>query len=111
MIVELKISDPWDLGEFLGWKSYTAEVLAADTEKILIRLHEPFTYKEQTREYFVAAARHQGDMVTQLTRGKPLFSNISQIDSEGINHDDLLNEQDWKVGICLIGELQPVGKK
>lgn len=108
-VVTLKISDPWDLGESLGWQSYTAQVLAEDEEKILIRLDEPFTYKGQQREYFVAAARHQGDSIAQLAKGKPLFSTMSQIYSDGIKPDDLLNEEGWKVGIGLIGELEPIG--
>ncbi|MEM9280995.1 MAG: hypothetical protein AAGA96_04150 [Verrucomicrobiota bacterium] len=107
-VVALKISDPWDLGESLGWKSYTAQVLAEDEEKVLIRLDEPFTYKGKQREYFVASARHQGDSVAQLAKGKPLFSTMSQIDSDGINHDDLLNEERWQAGIGLIGELDPI---
>ena len=105
--VKLKISDPWDLGDYLGWQSYTARVLAKDDEKVLIRLDEPFTYKGQKREYFVAAARHQGDSIAQLAKGTPLFSTISQIESDDINPDDFLNEERWKAGIGLIGELEP----
>ena len=75
--VILKISDPWDLGESLGWQSYTAQVLAEDEEKVLIRLDEPFKYKGQLREYFVASARHQGDSVIQLASGKLPFSSIT----------------------------------
>ena len=96
------------MGESVGWRSYAAQVIAEDDERILIRLHEPFTYRGHQREYFVAAARHQGDTVAQLARGKPLFANISHIESSGINHGDLLDEKNWKVGIAMIGELEPL---
>ena len=108
--VVLRISDPWDLGESVGWQSYRASVLAGDKEKVLIRLDEPFVYEGQQREYFVAASRHERHSVTDLAQGKSIFSNMVQIESDRVDFGDLLNEARWRAGtgIMLIGNLDPI---
>ena len=106
--VTLRISDPWDLGESVGWQSYRASVLAGDKKKVLIRLDEPFVYKGRQREYFVAAARLERDSVTDLAKGKSIFSNMTQIEWDGIDFGDLLNPERWRAGVSLIGNLDPI---
>ncbi|MDE0451538.1 MAG: hypothetical protein OXI90_07205 [Gammaproteobacteria bacterium] len=106
----LRISDPWDLGESLSWQPYRASVLAGDKRRVLIRLDEPFVYEGKQREYFLAASRHAGHPATDLAKGRSIFSNLDQIESDAIDFADLLNEERWRggTGIGLIGTLDPI---
>ena len=105
--VSMRISDPWELGEALKWEAFDAEIVAVSDDNVLIRLLEPFVYKETTCEYFVASPRHEGDHVDKFRNGKSLFCGLTHITSEQAKSDDPFDLTKWRGGIAIIGNLDP----
>lgn len=117
--VVLNISDPWDLGERLNWKSLSAVVIAVDNnstqERIILRLVEPFEYKSIRCEYFVASPRHENCQINDLLRGVGVFCGLTRIPDERLHSADPFDLEWWRGGPALIGELLleeiPTGSK
>ena len=57
--VTLQLSDPWELGEALGWPSITGVVSDVTDESWLVELDEPFDYEGTRYQYVVITARHE----------------------------------------------------
>jgi hypothetical protein len=59
--VEVRVSEPWDLGEKLAWKLLRGEVVERDPastpNRMLIRLDEPVEYKGRVWTHLDASPR------------------------------------------------------
>ena len=60
--ITLKVSDPWDLGEQLGWSELEAIIVNVKDDvgvpiSIAIKLVNSFDYKNTSCEYFIASPR------------------------------------------------------
>jgi hypothetical protein len=111
MAVRIGISDPWDMGEDLGWPALDADIVAArdddPCEHIIVRLREPFRYEEVDCEYFAASPRLEGDSFVALLRGKSVFSALTRIPPERLNTADPFDLSWWRGGVGIIGNVEP----
>lgn len=109
----LRISDPWDLGQSLGWKELTAEIVDVKCESglpvsVLIKLATPFSYKNTDCEYFVISPRLKGSSFTHLKPSEALFVGMTRIPSSQVIANDPFDLSHWRGGVALIGELELV---
>jgi hypothetical protein len=110
--VRLSISDPWDLGEALQWRTLHAHVLrtASDqtSSKALIELDEPIAYGGSVWRYVVASPRHQGGDISELRPGQKVFSNFTGISDQQAKADDPFDTSKWRGGgLAFIGDVEP----
>ena len=108
-LLVVKLSDPWDLGEKLNWMPLYAVVIAIDDsstpERIILRLIEPFEYKNVRCEYFVVTPRHENGNLNDLLKNKGVFCGLTRIPEERIYLSDPFDLGWWRGGPALIGEL------
>jgi hypothetical protein len=105
--VTVKLSDPWELGEALKWEPLAGAIVSTEGESALVRLSNPFEFKNTTCEFFVASPRHEGHTISELADGKSLFCGMTRISSEqakSLSPCDLTN---WRGGVAMIATLEP----
>lgn len=112
MRIAISVSDPWDFGEAIEWKSLAGQVLkVADDEqggKALIMLDDAVTYRGSAWRYLVAKVRHQGDRIAALQSGKKVLSSMIGISDERARSVQPFDTDHWRGGLALIGDLNPV---
>jgi hypothetical protein len=110
--VRIKLSEPWDLGETLNWEPLEGEILATSDSHTggaaLIKLNQPFNYKNVDCEYFVATPRYRGISIRVIASGKPLLCGITRISKEMVKSSNPFDLSSWRGGIAIIGELEPI---
>jgi hypothetical protein len=108
--VLLKISDPWELGESLGWEPLSGKIIAVDHDKrpsaVLVKLDKPVRFRNENGEFFVGSPRHVGDQIVDLGKGIPLFCGFTRISPEQAQSDGAFDLSRWRGGLVIIGELQ-----
>ena len=109
--IVFKLSDPWDLGEQLGWVQLEATIINVKDagnvlNSIVIKLAKPFDYKNISCEYFIASPRHEGDDFSQLKQKQVVFCGLTRISSDQIAAVDPFDLSHWRGGIGLIGEIE-----
>jgi hypothetical protein len=108
--VAMRISDPWELGETLNWKTFDAKIIAVSGDDILIQLLTPFIYKGTNCEFFIATPRHEGDHAEKLQAGESLFCGLTRITHEQANSNSPFDLKSWRGGITAIGNLDPISQ-
>ena len=108
--VILKLSDPWDLGEMLGWQGLDA--IICDVKKkdnrltlLAIKLAKPFDYKNTHCEYFIASPRLEDDF-NKLQNNEAVFCGLTRVPFDQIISNDPFDLSGWRGGIGLIGEIE-----
>jgi hypothetical protein len=109
--VSVRISDPWEIGEYLKWQALEAKIISITTEALLLQLNTPFMFESIHCEYFIASPRHEGDTVSQLLDGKPLFCGLTRISTDQANSLSPFDLSKWRGGIAIIGEIELLAKK
>jgi hypothetical protein len=108
--IVLKISDPWDLGESLGWQPLPGSIISVNEEKnpsaVLVKLDAPFQFRTYDCQFFIASPRHLGDQLDQVARGMPLFCGLTRISTEEARSANPFDLSRWRGGVAIIGELQ-----
>lgn len=108
--VTIKISAPWDLGESRNWQPVEGTILDVRVEDfcnaLLIKLLEPFEYKNVSCDYFVATPRYEGSRYEDLLQGKSVFSGLTRIPPENAHSDNPFDLTWWRGGAALIGEIK-----
>lgn len=114
--VFLELSDPWELGESLEWKMLQATVIkqgiqpesdfGPESEAIIIRLKEPFSFKGLNYEYLQGSPRHEADSFRALRRKKgSVFCSFTRIPSGQISSESPFDLSWWRGGGGVIGTL------
>ena len=71
--VALSLTDPWDMGEALGWPTILASVIHRSANSWLVEVIEPFTYADTEYRFIVVSARHAESLSRlQLRRRCPV---------------------------------------
>lgn len=109
--VAFGISDPWDLGEQLGWPTLEATIVNVKDESglpisIAIKLAKPFAYKNTQCEFFIVSPRLEGNDFSQLNKKQSVFSGFTRISSDQIAADDPFDLSHWRGGVALIGSIE-----
>jgi hypothetical protein len=109
--VLIRISDPWEIGEFLKWQALEAKVISITNEALLLKLNVPFMFRDVHCEYFIASPRHEEDTLSQLLDGKPLFCGLTRISADQANSLNPFDLSKWRGGLAIIGEIELLGIK
>lgn len=114
--IELGISEPWEFGTSRKWepiKGIIAKVKDEEPlETIIIKIDEPFTYKDIYCEYFVASTRFRGQYYDSLSAPvyERVHSNLTRISAEQYNSADPFDLSWWRGGgVTIIGQIELVG--
>jgi hypothetical protein len=107
--IQIRLSEPFDLGEALGWSELPGRIIAADASvdagQVLLRLDDPVRHEGVTCEYVVATPRlDDGDLGT-LVRDGSLFCNLTPTSPERARSDDPFDLSWWRGGLACIGEI------
>ena len=112
MRIAISVSDPWDFGEAIDWKSLAGQMLQIEDDdqggRALIMLDDAVSYHGSTWRYLVAKVRHQGDKITALQSGKKVLSSMIGISEERARSVHPLDTDHWRGGLAFIGDLDPV---
>jgi hypothetical protein len=108
----IRLGDPWDLGEFLRWQPLSAIVISAKADErggaLLLRISNPFIYKEMRCEYFVASPRHEDSTIEDLAAGGPVLCAITRVPEDRIEAEDPFDLSWWRGGVAAIAEIETV---
>jgi hypothetical protein len=78
MKVTISVSEPWQLGELLGWRSLAGHVITAASDsaggQILIRLDKPLLWGGSNWNYLIGSPRYEGSSVAALNEPSGLIS-------------------------------------
>jgi hypothetical protein len=90
--VTVNFSDPWDLGESLGWLGRDGIIVDVNVrtnkfygnreELALIKLGCPFAYRDATCEYFIASPRYEKDSLSSLVSLQSVDCGMTLISEE-----------------------------
>ena len=58
--VKISVSDPWELGETLGWKPLSGSVIETSHERLLVKLDQPLNHGGRSYHFIAAMLRHEG---------------------------------------------------
>lgn len=112
MRIAITVSDPWDFGEAIEWRSLLGQVLhVADDDqggRALIMLDDAVNYHGSAWRYLVAKVRHQGDKISALQSGKKVLSSMIGISDERAKSAQPVDTDHWRGGLAFIGDLDPV---
>lgn len=111
MRVRLTISEPWDLGEALGWRPLEGILMRIEDDSsggiAVIHLDAPIETAKHSVQYLLVSIRHQGDRLSDVLVGKQIACaaiGISREESESA----ILDTKRWRAGLGLVGSLQRV---
>jgi hypothetical protein len=109
--VRVTVSDPWDLGESLGWKPLIGVLVKADANmdggRALIKFDNPIDYRRTSYQFAVAAPRHEGDSLKAIEAGRKVYCSFTGVSSEHASSDNPLSTEHWRGGLAFIGDLEP----
>jgi len=113
MKICIQISDPWDLGEFIGWKPIIGEIISfsQNEEKVLVKLINPIKIIDKTFNYVVYSVKFQSDKIKDLLNGNTLCgSGVGISDSQYYSTNPFANT--WRGGgLAFIGSLNLIDEK
>ena len=107
--VSIQISDPWDLGERLGWKEIVGELSLVDLDRnsVLVKLDAPVNGEKEIYPYLVGETRHVGSKITDLSAENDLCCNFTGLTYERSLSADPLDVSWWRgCGLVIIGGLR-----
>ena len=94
MRISIQMSDPWDLGESIGWAPLLGAVVQVPKDDQgncdLIRLDAPVSWKGEQWRYIAAGPRHAGTKISTLKLGTELHCGMI-----GVTDDEAQNGSAW----------------
>ena len=104
MTVTLSLSDPWDLGEALGWPTLVATVVHRSTEAWLVELAQPFTHSGVEYRFLVVSARHADNTLAD-SASRRVPCNIVRTTPDRASEADPCDLSWWRGGGSMIGSI------
>lgn len=104
MRVTLSLSDPWELGEALGWPTLIGTVVHRGTKKWLVELNQPFTHSGVEYRFLVVSARHAHSTLADST-SKWVPCNIVRTTVDRASEVDPCDLSWWRGGGAMIGSM------
>ncbi len=114
LTVTIKLSEPWNMGELLGWKALQGKVIKTEerdkhVEAAIIQLNEPFAYEGVSCEYFVASPRYEGVFLDSLLTKKKVICALTRIPPEQVESLAPFDLSWWRGGVALIANVETTG--
>jgi hypothetical protein len=112
MRVSVTISEPWELGEAVQWRSLAGELqrLIDDAQggRVLIKLDHSIRYRGSEWHYVVGTPRHSGDRLAALQAGQKVLSALTGITVQQAVSDNPFDTSGWRGGLALVGDIEPI---
>jgi hypothetical protein len=109
--VSIVISDPWELGEAVGWRPLLGTMieLVDDDEggRGLIRLNVPLSHAGGRYGYVLASPRHEGERLHALRAGNSVFCGLVGLTDVTPHSRKLLDVSSWRGGLAFIATVEP----
>jgi hypothetical protein len=116
LAVTVKFSEPWELGNVLGWQSREATIVDVTQrvnqyygnreELALLKLKSAFEFRNTTCEYFVASPRYANESLSSLVSGQSVQCGMTLITAEQATSIDPFDLTKWRGGIAATASLQ-----
>lgn len=104
MRVVLQLSDPWDMGEALGWPRMPGRVVLESDGSWLVELDDPFRYAGAEYRFVVVSPRHVGVNLGEASR-QSVPCNMTRTTSERATSDDPCDVSWWRGGRAMVGSV------
>lgn len=107
--VKITISDPWQLGEALGWRPMVGNVVRleanAATNDALIELDTVVDQRAFPTRFVVATPRHIGESIEAIERGTVVTCSFTGISEEQAFSGYPLDLGSWRGGMAFTGTI------
>mgnify|MGYP006289584397 CR=1 FL=1 len=113
--ISLVMSDPWELGESVGWERLWGVVVKCGVrpsgcfgpkrEALIIHLTQPLFFKGIRYEYLQGSPRHEGDALSDLQKGENLFCSFICIPPEQVDSNKPFDLNWWRGGRTVTGTI------
>jgi hypothetical protein len=104
MRVVLRLSDPWELGEALGWPAIRGTVTHRDDSAWLVEIDKPFTYATAEFRFLVVSQRLQGSPLASATT-EAVPCNMTLTTTERAFSESPCDLSWWRGGYAMIGTM------
>ena len=104
MTITLSLSDPWELGEALGWPMLAGTVVHRRAEAWLVELAQPFTHLGVEYRFLVVSARHADNTLAD-SASKTIACNIVRTTPDRASKADPCDLSWWRGGGAMIGSI------
>ena len=101
----LRLSDPWAMGEELGWSPIPAAVMRTEGEVWLVEINQPFDYDGSNYRYVVITPRHVGASLSQCTSSR-VPCNMTKTTTERALSASPCDTSWWRGGHTMIGSIE-----
>src|SRR5690625_4045547 len=112
--VLINLTDPWELGEALGWKSFKGKIIRIDSDKerwrALIELEYEMNHSGLSFRFLVASPRHGEDRIEYMTHQKRVTCAFIWIQDVAEGVVDMHNTENWSgvvafIRVMVLGEI------
>ena len=107
MKVLLTLSDPWEMGDKLGWPEILADVVHRSFGAWLVEVIEPFRYAGDEYRFLVVSARFEDQSLDSIS-SESIPCNMIRTTAERIAGDDPCDVSWWRGGCAMIGSIAAV---
>lgn len=101
MHVTLSLSDPWEMGEALGWPTLRGAVVQRGAEAWLVELTEPFSHSGTEYRFLVVSARHFDSPLANAAT-QQIACNVVRTTEERASGPDACDLSWWRGGCAMI---------
>jgi hypothetical protein len=108
--IAVSLSDPWDLGEALGWPTLLGTVIHFGPVAWLVELTQPFTHAGSEYRFLVVIARHtESSLSNAISSAVPC--NIVRTTPDRASGSDPCDISWWRGGGAMTGVITvaPIG--
>jgi hypothetical protein len=104
MRVVLRLSDPWELGEALGWPAILGTVIHSDGCAWLVEIAKPFTYANVEFRFLVVSPRYEGSLLASAAI-EAVSCNMTLTTPERARSELPCDLSWWRGGHAMVGTM------
>jgi hypothetical protein len=101
----IKLSDPWEMGEALGWPAIPGTVVHSDAASWLVELDQPITYANADYRFLVVSSRHEGMPLAKAAL-EDVPRNMVRTTAERASSESPCDVSWWRGGHAMIGSVR-----
>lgn len=109
MRVVLNLSDPWEMGEALGWPAILGTVVHTDATSWLVEIDRPFVYANAEYRFLVVSVRHVGKSLANAD-SEHASCNMIRTTPERASSASPCDVSWWRGGHAMIGSVRAVAQ-
>jgi hypothetical protein len=105
MRVVIKLSDPWEMGEALGWPAISGTVAHSEAASWLVELDRPFVHANAEYRFLVVSSRHEDKSLANAV-SEDVLCNIIRTTPERASSESPCDVSWWRGGHAMIGSVR-----